>query len=166
MKITDGLLHEVFNDIAKDYPQIKNDHHIIDIATARVASKPQNFDVIVTTNLYGDIISDVAAEISGSVGLAGSANIGQEYAMFEAIHGSAPDIANKDIANPIATILSLAMMFKYSFGYEEESQKIELAVENVLEKGYRTRDISSNGSVSISCSKMGDLIIDQLNKLI
>jgi isocitrate dehydrogenase len=151
MKITDGLLHEVFNDIAKDYPQIKNDHHIIDIATARVASKPQNFDVIVTTNLYGDIISDVAAEISGSVGLAGSANIGQEYAMFEAIHGSAPDIANKDIANPSGLIQASIMMLNH-IGLNDKASLIHNALFKTIEDGIHTADIYQD---NISVKKVG-----------
>ena len=110
MKFSDGVFHKVFNEIAKEYPQINNEHYIIDIGTARLATKPEIFDVIVTSNLYGDIISDVAAEISGSVGLAGSANIGQHYAMFEAVHGSAPDIAGKDIANPSGLLNAAIMM--------------------------------------------------------
>ncbi|MDO8275946.1 MAG: NADP-dependent isocitrate dehydrogenase, partial [Serpentinimonas sp.] len=100
MKMTDGLFHKVFDEISKEYPQIEVEHMIIDIGAARLATRPERFDVIVTLNLYGDIISDIAAEITGSVGLAPSANIGDRIAMFEAIHGSAPDIAGKGIANP------------------------------------------------------------------
>jgi isocitrate dehydrogenase len=100
MKMTDGLFHKTFEHIAKAYPEIQTDHYIVDIGTARLATKPELFDVIVTENLYGDIISDLAAELAGSVGLGGSANIGEQCAMFEAIHGSAPDIAGKNIANP------------------------------------------------------------------
>lgn len=99
MKMTDGVFHEVFNEVAKEYPDIETDHKIIDIATALIADSPEIFDVIVTLNLYGDIISDVAAQVTGSVGLGGSANVGEDVAMFEAIHGSAPDIAGMDIAN-------------------------------------------------------------------
>src|SRR5262249_35441097 len=97
MKMTDGIFHQVFNELAAEYPDILHDHYIIDIGAARLASQPEIFDVIVTTNLYGDILSDIAAQIAGSVGLAGSANIGNHMAMFEAIHGSAPDIAGKKI---------------------------------------------------------------------
>src|SRR6056300_615190 len=100
MKQTDGLFHQVFNEIAEEYPEIESDHMIVDIGAAKVADTPENFDVIVLPNLYGDIISDIAAQISGSVGLAGSSNIGLECSMFEAIHGSAPDIAGNNIANP------------------------------------------------------------------
>src|SRR5687767_14002875 len=100
MKLTDGLFHKVFDEIAKEYPQIENEHWIVDIGAAKLADTPEAFDVVVMPNLYGDVLSDVAAQITGSVGLAGSANIGEECSMFEAIHGSAPDIAGKDIANP------------------------------------------------------------------
>ena len=109
MKLTDGLFHKVFDEIAAEYPEIQKDTQIIDIGSARLAARPQDYDVIVTSNLYGDIISDIAAEIAGSVGLAGSANIGKNVAMFEAIHGSAPDIAGQGVANPLATIMSAAM---------------------------------------------------------
>ena len=100
MKMTDGLFHKVFDEMAAEYPEIDKEHLIVDIGAARLADTPEAFDVIVMPNLYGDIISDVAAQIAGSVGLAGSANIGEHFAMFEAIHGSAPDIAGQNIANP------------------------------------------------------------------
>ena len=140
MKMTDGLFHKVFDEIAKEYPQIQNDHYIIDIGTARLAAKPEIFDVIVTMNLYGDIISDVAAEISGSVGLAGSANIGENYAMFEAIHGSAPDIAGKDIANPSGLINAAVMMLTHLEQYEVAS-KVRNALYKTIEDGIHTADI-------------------------
>ena len=110
MKLTDGLFHKVFDEIAPEYPEIETDHWIIDIATARLAATPENFDVIVTSNLYGDIVSDVAAEISGSVGLGASANVGAHCAMFEAIHGSAPDIAGQNLANPSGLLLAGVQM--------------------------------------------------------
>ena len=110
MKITDGAFHRIFDEVAKEYPNIEADHYIIDIGSARLAAKPEIFDVIVTANLYGDIISDIAAEVAGSVGLAGSANIGDEYAMFEAIHGSAPTIAGQNKANPTGFIQAAIMM--------------------------------------------------------
>jgi isocitrate dehydrogenase len=110
MKLSDGLFHKVFDEIGADYPDIQKDHMIIDIGTAKVAAHPEIFDVIVTTNLYGDIISDVAAEVTGSVGLGGSSNIGVDFAMFEAVHGSAPDIAGKGIANPSGLLLGAVMM--------------------------------------------------------
>ena len=100
MKLTDGLFHEVFDEITREYPDVESDHLIIDIGTARAAARPEEFDVIVTSNLYGEVLSDVVAEVSGSVGMAASANIGSEAAVFEAIHGSAPDIVGRNIANP------------------------------------------------------------------
>jgi len=151
MKMTDGLFHKVFDEIAKEYPQIQNDHYIIDIGTARLAAKPEIFDVIVTMNLYGDIISDVAAEISGSVGLAGSANIGADYAMFEAIHGSAPDIAGKDMANPTG-LLNAAVMMLVHIGQNEVASKIRNAVYKTIEDGFHTPDIYSE---NISKKKVG-----------
>jgi isocitrate dehydrogenase len=140
MKMTDGLFHKTFNEIAKEYPQIQTDHYIIDIACARLATKPEIFDVIVTMNLYGDIISDIAAEISGSVGLAGSANIGNGYAMFEAIHGSAPDIAGKDMANPSGLIQAAVMMLVH-IGQSEIANKIRNALYKTIEDGIHTSDI-------------------------
>jgi isocitrate dehydrogenase len=110
MKMTDGLFHQVFDELGAQYPELKKEHMIIDIGTARMAARPEQFDVVVTLNLYGDIISDVAAELTGSVGLAGSANIGEHVAMFEAIHGSAPDIAGQGIANPSGLLLGAVMM--------------------------------------------------------
>lgn len=140
MKMTDGLFHKVFNEIAAEYPDIKNDHYIIDIGTARLAAKPEIFDVVVTMNLYGDIISDVVAETSGSVGLAGSANIGENYAMFEAIHGSAPDIAGQDIANPTGLIHGAVMMLTH-LGQNEVAAKIRNALYKTIEDGIHTADI-------------------------
>ena len=140
MKMTDGLFHKTFDEIAKEYPQIQTDHYIIDIGCARLASKPEIFDVIVTMNLYGDIISDIAAEISGSVGLAGSANIGDDYAMFEAIHGSAPDIANQDIANPTGLIQASVMMLVH-LNESFFANKIRNALYKTIEDGIHTADI-------------------------
>lgn len=140
MKMTDGLFHKVFDEIAKEYPQIHNDHYIIDIGTARLAAKPEIFDVIVTMNLYGDIISDVVAETSGSVGLAGSANIGNGYAMFEAIHGSAPDIAGLDIANPTG-LINAAVMMLIHLEQNETAAKIRNALYKTIEDGIHTADI-------------------------
>lgn len=140
MKMTDGIFHKVFNEIAAEYPQIENEHYIIDIGTARLAAKPEIFDVIVTLNLYGDIISDVVAETSGSVGLAGSANIGKDYAMFEAIHGSAPDIAGKDIANPTG-LIQAAVMLLVHIGQSEVANKIRDALYKTIEDGIHTADI-------------------------
>jgi isocitrate dehydrogenase len=151
MKFSDGIFHKVFDEIAKEYPQIQNDHYIIDIGTARLATQPEKFDVIVTSNLYGDIISDVIAEISGSVGMAGSANLGEEYAMFEAIHGSAPDIAGKNIANP-SGLINAAIMMLIHIGQGKVAAKIENAWKKTIEDGVHTGDIYNS---KISTKKVG-----------
>jgi isocitrate dehydrogenase len=151
MKMSDGIFHRVFDEIAKQYPSIQNEHYIVDIGSARLANKPEIFDVIVTSNLYGDIISDIAAEISGSVGLAGSANIGAEYAMFEAIHGSAPDIAGKNMANP-SGLLHAAIMMLVHIGQGTIAAKIHNAWLRTLEDGMHTVDIYN---ASISKEKLG-----------
>jgi isocitrate dehydrogenase len=140
MKFSDGIFHKVFDEIAKEYPQIENNHYIIDIGSAKLANKPELFDVIVTSNLYGDIISDIVAEVSGSVGLAGSANIGSEYAMFEAIHGSAPDIAGQDIANP-SGLLHGAIMMLVHIGQGSAATNIHNAWLCTIEEGIHTPDI-------------------------
>lgn len=140
MKFSDGIFHQVFNEIAKEYPQIENDHYIVDIGAARIATQPQAFDVVVTSNLFGDIISDITAEISGSVGLAGSANVGKDYAMFEAIHGSAPDIAGKNIANP-SGLLNGAIMMLVHIGQGDVATTIENAWKKTIEDGVHTVDI-------------------------
>lgn len=140
MKISDGLFHKTFDEVAKDYPEIENDHMIIDIGTAKVASAPQMFDVIVMPNLYGDVVSDVAAEVTGSVGLGGSSNIGADFAMFEAVHGSAPDIAGKGIANPSGLLLGAVMMLVH-IGQNGVAETIHNAWMRTIEDGIHTGDI-------------------------
>lgn len=144
MKMVDGLFHKVFDEIGAEYPQIEKDHYIIDIGAARIASRPEVFDVIVTENLYGDIISDIAAEVSGSVGLAGSSNIGEGFAMFEAIHGSAPDIAGKDMANP-SGILQSAVMMLVHIGQPQVASTIQNAWLKTIEDGIHTADVFREG---------------------
>ena len=144
MKLTDGLFHQVFKDIAKEYPDIQHDSMIVDIGAARVADTPENFDVIVMPNLYGDIISDVAAQIAGSVGMAGSANIGDQCAMFEAIHGSAPDLADQDVANP-SGLLHGAIQMLVHIGQSEVAEKIHHAWLATLEQGIHTADVYKEG---------------------
>ena len=165
MKLTDGLFHKVFDEIALQYPEIENNHMIIDIGTARIASRPSDFDVVVTLNLYGDILSDVAAEVAGSIGLAGSSNIGHDCAMFEAVHGSAPDIAGKDIANPSGLLLSAVMMLVH-LGRAKPATHIHNAWLKVLEEGLHTADIYKQG---ISRQKLGtrafaEAIIERLGQ--
>ena len=140
MKLADGVFHEVFNEVALEYPDIQTDHKIIDIGAALVAQNPEMFDVIVTLNLYGDIISDIAAQVTGSVGLGGSANVGEEVSMFEAIHGSAPDIAGKDMANP-SGLLNGAIMMLVHIGQPKIAEKVSNAWMKTLEDGIHTRDI-------------------------
>ncbi len=144
MKQTDGLFHEVFDQIAKEYPEIENEHWIVDIGAAKVADTPEHFDVIVMPNLYGDVISDIAAQITGSVGLAGSSNIGEECAMFEAIHGSAPDIAGKNIANPSGLIQGAILMLQH-LGETATAENIQNAWLKTLEDGVHTADIYKEG---------------------
>ena len=140
MKLTDGLFHKVFDEVRSEYPDIVTDHMIIDIGAARIATRPRDFDVIVTLNLYGDIISDIAAEVTGSVGLGGSANIGDQCAMFEAVHGSAPDIAGQGIANPSGLLLAAVMMLVH-IGQGDVAARIHNAWLATLEKGIHTGDI-------------------------
>lgn len=144
MKITDGLFHRIFDEIAPEYPEIEANQQIIDIGTARVATAPERYDVIVTPNLYGDIISDVVAEVSGSVGLAGSANIGTHVAMFEAIHGSAPDIAGKNVANPSGLINGAIQMLMH-IGQADVAGRIHDAWLRTIEDGLHTADIYRPG---------------------
>ncbi len=151
MKQTDGLFHQVFNEIATDYPSIKTDHWIIDIGAARVADTPEDFDVIVTGNLYGDILSDITAQLTGSVGLGGSANIGEQCAMFEAIHGSAPTIAGQNIANPSGLLRAAVMMLTH-IGQPEVAERVKNAWLCTLEDGVHTVDIYKEG---ISKQKVG-----------
>jgi isocitrate dehydrogenase len=145
MKQTDGLFHQVFDEIAKEYPEIENEHWIIDIGAAKMADTPEAFDVIVMPNLYGDVLSDVAAQITGSVGLAGSANIGEECSMFEAIHGSAPRRAGQNLANPSGLLQGAIMMLNH-IGQTEVAEKVQNAWLKTLEDGMHTYDIYKEGS--------------------
>ena len=161
MKKTDGKFLSLCYEMAKEYPEIKTDDWYVDICAANLINDQinSNFNVFILPNLYGDIITDEAAQIQGGVGTAGSANIGNRYAMFEAIHGSAPDIAGLGIANPIATILSVAMMLRFSLNQPEAANAIEAAVNKIL-LTHRTPDIYTEGTTKVSCSEMGDLICD------
>lgn len=165
MKITDGLFHETFNQVAKEYPEIETDHKIIDIGSALIADSPQDFDVVVTLNLYGDIISDILAQVCGSVGIAGSSNIGADFAMFEAIHGSAPDIVGQDIANPSALLNGAVMLLKH-IGQPEVAAKIQNAWLKTLEDGIHTGDIYSeaNSQKKVGTQAFKDAVIANLGK--
>ncbi|MDX1983734.1 MAG: NADP-dependent isocitrate dehydrogenase [Bryobacteraceae bacterium] len=151
MKMTDGLFHKVFDEIAVEYPEIPNEHWIVDIGAAKLADTPEAFDVVVMPNLYGDILSDVAAQIAGSVGLAGSANIGQEYAMFEAIHGSAPRRANQNLANPSGLLLGAVMMLVH-IDQPDIAERVHNAWLKTIEDGVHTYDIYAEG---VSREKVG-----------
>jgi len=146
MKQVDGLFHKIFDEVAHEYPTIESNHMIIDIGSATIADRPHSLDVVVTENLYGDIISDIAAQVTGSVGLGGSANIGPDVAMFEAIHGSAPDIAGLDIANPSGLINAAAMMLVH-INQPEVAERIQNAWLKTIEDGIHTSDVYSKNSV-------------------
>ncbi len=145
MKMCDGLFHKTFEAIAAEYPDIQNEHYIVDIGAARIASRPQDFDVVVTENLYGDILSDIAAEITGSVGLGGSCNIGPDVSMFEAVHGSAPDIAGKGLANPSGLVLASIMMLTH-IGQNDVATRLHNAWLKTIEDGIHTGDIYQEGT--------------------
>lgn len=165
MKQTDGLFHQVFDEIAREYPEITKEHWIIDIGAAKLADTPEVFDIIVMPNLYGDILSDIAAQITGSVGLAGSANIGEECAMFEAIHGSAPDIAGKNIANPSGLLQGAIMMLNH-IGQTEVAEKIHNAWLKTIEDGIHTSDIFKEGISKrmVSTNEFADAVIKNLGE--
>lgn len=165
MKITDGLFHRVFTEIAAEYPEIESEHMIIDIGAARLAAMPERFDVIVTLNLYGDILSDIAAQIAGSVGLAESANIGPDVAMFEAVHGSAPDIAGKGIANP-SGLLAAATQMLVHVGLADYGGLVRNAWLKTLEDGIHTTDIFRPGLSrhEVGTEKFTQAVIDRLGQ--
>ncbi len=158
------LWREVVLRVAKDYPEVMLEHMYVDNAAMQLVRKPKQFDVIVTSNMFGDILSDEASMITGSIGMLPSASLNASgVGMYEPIHGSAPDIAGQDKANPIATILSIAMMFRYSFSLEVEAVCIEDAVTKVLESGYRTGDIMSAGKTLVGTKEMGKRILDAIS---
>ncbi|MBA3681629.1 MAG: NADP-dependent isocitrate dehydrogenase [Bacteroidetes bacterium] len=165
MKQTDGLFHQVFDEIAKEYPEIENEHWIIDIGAAKMADTPEIFDVIVTLNLYGDVLSDVAAQIAGSVGLAGSSNIGEECSMFEAIHGSAPRRAGQNMANPSGLLQGAVLMLNH-IGQTEVAEKVQNAWLKTIEDGIHTYDIFKEGTSKqkVGTKEFADAVIANLDK--
>ena len=153
----------VVNKISKKYPEVILEHMLVDNAAMQLVQNPKQFDVILSSNLFGDILSDISSILSGSIGMLPSASLDlNSKGLFEPVHGTAPDIAGKSIANPLASILSIAMMFKYSFANETISLAIEKAVEGVLKEGFATRDIANEKSKLVSTSEMGDLVIEKL----
>lgn len=160
---TSRLWRKVVNEVAQDYPEVELEHMLVDNCAMQLVKNPRQFDVILTENMFGDILSDEASMVTGSIGMLSSASLREDkLGMYEPSHGSAPDIAGKNIANPLATILSGAMMLRYSFDLDEEAKAIEDAVEKVLKQGYRTVDIMSEDKEEVSCSKMSELIVENL----
>ena len=157
------LWKEVVIEVGKEYPEVELSHMYVDNAAMQLVRAPKQFDVIVTGNIFGDILSDAASMLTGSIGMLPSASLdNNNKGMYEPIHGSAPDIAGKDIANPLATILSVSMMLRYTFGDEAQAQRIDDAVAKVLADGYRTVDIYSEGTKKVSCSEMGNAVVAAL----
>ena len=160
------LWRKVMDELKKDYPEVEYSVMFVDNAAMQICKNPSQFDVIVTENMFGDILSDEASEITGSIGMIPSSSLGETTCgLYEPIHGSAPDIAGKDIVNPIACILSAGMMLQYSFDMIQEAKVIEKAVENVLDKGYRTADMMSEGMTLVGCKQMGQLIVDEIKNM-
>ena len=159
------LWRKVVEEVAKDYPEVTLEHMLVDNCAMQLVKDPKQFDVILTENMFGDILSDEASMVTGSIGMLASASLNEtKFGMYEPSGGSAPDIAGKGIANPIATILSAAMMLRFSFDLDQEADAIENAVENVLKDGYRTIDIMSEGKVQIGTAEMGNKICSYITK--
>jgi 3-isopropylmalate dehydrogenase len=157
------LWREVMEEVSQHYPDVELTHMLVDTAAMQLVRAPKQFDVMVTSNLFGDILSDCAAMLTGSIGMLPSASLNKNnYGMYEPIHGSAPDIAGKDIANPLATIISVAMMLRYSLNQAPLADKINAAVNVVLDQGYRTKDISAAGDTIVGTEAMGDLIVNAI----
>lgn len=157
------LWRKVVEEVAKDYPDVTLEHMLVDNCAMQLVKDPSQFDVILTENMFGDILSDEASMVTGSIGMLSSASLNDtKFGLYEPSHGSAPDIAGQNIANPIATVLSAAMMLRYSFDLDQEARDIENAVKQVLKEGFRTVDIMSEGFTKTSCSEMGSLLADRI----
>ena len=157
------LWRKVVEEVAADYPEVELSHMLVDNCAMQLVMNPGQFDVILTENMFGDILSDEASMITGSIGMLSSASMNEsKFGLYEPSHGSAPDIAGKDMANPIATILSAAMLLRYSFDMDREADAVEKAVQAVLTEGYRTGDIMSEGCTRVGTCKMGDLIAERI----
>ena len=155
------LWRKVVEEVAKDYPEVTLEHMLVDNCAMQLVKDPAQFDVILTENMFGDILSDEASMVTGSIGMLSSASLNDtKFGLYEPSHGSAPDIAGMDVANPIATILSASMMLRYSFDLDKEADAIDAAVKKVLQDGFRTGDIMSEGCTKVGCKKMGDLIAE------
>lgn len=157
------LWRKVVEEVAKDYPEVALEHMLVDNCAMQLVKDPAQFDVILTENMFGDILSDEASMVTGSIGMLSSASLNDtKFGLYEPSHGSAPDIAGKDIANPIATVLSAAMMLRFTFDLDQEADAMEKAVKEILKKGYRTSDIMSEGCTLVGCTKMGDLLAEEI----
>ena len=157
------LWRKVVEEVAKDYPEVTLEHMLVDNCAMQLVKDPAQFDVILTENMFGDILSDEASMVTGSIGMLSSASLNDtNIGLYEPSHGSAPDIAGMDVANPIATILSASMMLRFSFDLDKEADAIDAAVKQVLQDGFRTGDIMSDGCTKVGCSKMGDLIAERI----
>ena len=157
------LWRKVVEEVAKDYPEVKVEDMLVDNCAMQLVKDPAQFDVILTENMFGDILSDEASMVTGSIGMLSSASLNDtKFGLYEPSHGSAPDIAGKDIANPIATVLSAAMMLRFTFDLDREADAMEKAVKEILKKGYRTSDIMSEGCTLVGCTKMGDLLAAEI----
>jgi 3-isopropylmalate dehydrogenase len=159
------LWRDVVTEVGRDYPEVELQHMYVDNCAMQLIRNPGQFDVIVTTNMFGDILSDEASMLTGSLGMLPSASLGAKTAMYEPSHGSAPDIAGKGVANPLATILSAAMMLRHSFDRTAEAGQVEKAVRRVLEEGFRTEDIRQAGARIVGTAEMGDLVVERLRAL-
>ena len=158
-----GDVYKRQEEVAADYPEVELSHMLVDNCAMQLVMNPGQFDVILTENMFGDILSDEASMITGSIGMLSSASMNEsKFGLYEPSHGSAPDIAGKDMANPIATILSAAMLLRYSFDMDREADAVEKAVQAVLTEGYRTGDIMSEGCTRVGTCKMGDLIAERI----
>ncbi len=157
------LWRKVVEEVARDYPEVTLEHMLVDNCAMQLVKDPAQFDVILTENMFGDILSDEASMVTGSIGMLSSASLNDtKFGLYEPSHGSAPDIAGKDIANPIATVLSAAMMLRFTFDLDKEADAMEKAVKEILKKGYRTSDIMSEGCTLVGCTKMGDLLAAEI----
>lgn len=157
------LWRKVVEEVAKDYPEVTLEHMLVDNCAMQLVKDPAQFDVILTENMFGDILSDEASMVTGSIGMLSSASLNDtKFGLYEPSHGSAPDIAGKDIANPIATVLSAAMMLRFTFDLDQEADAMEKAVKEILKKGYRTSDIMSEGCTLVGCTRMGDLLAAEI----
>ena len=157
------LWRKVVEEVAKDYPEVTLEHMLVDNCAMQLVRDPKQFDVILTENMFGDILSDEASMVTGSIGMLSSASLNEtKFGLYEPSHGSAPDIAGQNRANPIATILSAAMMLRFSLDLDEEANAVETAVQKVLTAGYRTGDIMSEGCTLVGTKEMGDLIAKEI----